>query len=528
MGRLIPEAMFERANFRTILITVVAVVLGFGVYVYGIWENPPGFYVDESGLAYNAYLLATTGAGEYGPSFPLYFRLYPEPFTQYSNPTQIYMLAALFLVTGPSILLARLLAAACVFAACLLLGWLGFKLSGNRMIGLIVAVTALLTPWLFEVGRLVLETFFYPLAVVLFLCALYRAQQKETWSPWNIAALSATLILLTYSYTIGRLFGGLMAAGLVLFIRSRRQVLNVLPVWIIYAISLVPLLIYARQNPDLTQRFYLISYVKPGMGVMEIIAQFIPRFVKELDPRDLLAVGDPNLRHHLPDSYGSILLGTFLLALISVAVIIIKRRTERWWWFVIFGLLASIVPGALTNDHVHTLRMIAYPVFLILLTVPALELLLSPTEVPASASKKKKRKTGEADVPVRSRPSQLQYAALGALMVLTLGQAAFFHWKYLTTGGQRDAGFDTGYKVLYDTAVARPQRPIYLVDSYWGPMSMHANWYAVLEGRDRNEFVRLDARSQPPPGAIVLSTELNCGNCELIRKEGIFLLYRAK
>lgn len=528
MGRLIPEAMFERANFRTVLITVVAVVLGFGVYVYGIWENPPGFYVDESATAYNAWLIATTGAGEYGPSLPLYIQIYPSGFTQYLNPVHVYVLATLFLVTGPSIVLARILAAATVFCACLLLGWLGLRLSGSRLIGLVIATTALITPWLFEIGRLVFDPFVYPIAVVLFLCALYVAQKNEVWSWWNIAGLGATLALLTYSYTIGRVFGGLMAAGLVLFIRNRHQALRVLAVWVIYAVSLIPLISYARSNPDLTQRFYAISYIKRTMPLSQIIGKFIPRFFQELDPRDLLAVGDPNLRHHLPDSYGSILLGTFVLALIGLAVIIIKRRTERWWWFVIFGLLASIVPGALTNDHVHTLRMIAYPVFLILLTVPALELLLSPTEVPANASKKKKRKAGEADVPVRGRPSHLQYATLGALMALTLGQAGYFHWKYLTTGAERAVGFDTGYKVLYDTAVALPERPIYLVDSYWGPMSMHANWYAVLEGRDRGEFVRLAARAQPPPGAIVLSTELNCGNCELIRKEGIFLLYRAK
>ena len=64
---------------------------------------------------------------------------------------------------------------------------------------------AIFTPWLFDVSRLVMETFFYPMAVVLFLLALYAAQKKEDWSWLNIVtALAATLMLLTYSYTIGR------------------------------------------------------------------------------------------------------------------------------------------------------------------------------------------------------------------------------------------------------------------------------------------------------------------------------------
>lgn len=33
----------------------------FCLYTYGLSENPPGFYRDESAFAYNAYLIAKTG-----------------------------------------------------------------------------------------------------------------------------------------------------------------------------------------------------------------------------------------------------------------------------------------------------------------------------------------------------------------------------------------------------------------------------------------------------------------------------------
>src|SRR5262252_3338452 len=105
----------------------------------------------------------------------------------------------------PSILTARVFAAFWVFAACLLLGYLAKRISGKRRIGIIVGTLALMTPWLFEVSRLVLETFFYPMAVVLFLSAVHCAQKKERWGWLNIVAIAATLALVTYTYSIGRL-----------------------------------------------------------------------------------------------------------------------------------------------------------------------------------------------------------------------------------------------------------------------------------------------------------------------------------
>src|SRR4029453_17019359 len=99
----------------------------------------------------HAYLLAHTGAGEFGPRFPLYFETFSNGFTQYVNPTQVYLLALVFRFLPPSILLARVFSAFWVFAACLLLGVLAKRVSGQRKISLIVVATALLTPWFFEV-----------------------------------------------------------------------------------------------------------------------------------------------------------------------------------------------------------------------------------------------------------------------------------------------------------------------------------------------------------------------------------------
>jgi len=114
--------------------------------------NPPGFYIDESSIAYNAHLIATTSQDEHGISNPLFFRA----FGDYKNPSYIYLLATIFRVTGPSIRVARLFSATLGVFTVLALALLAARLSKNWRVGFAIGLTALLTPWLFELGRIVL------------------------------------------------------------------------------------------------------------------------------------------------------------------------------------------------------------------------------------------------------------------------------------------------------------------------------------------------------------------------------------
>ncbi|HKR62442.1 MAG TPA: hypothetical protein VJZ00_01820, partial [Thermoanaerobaculia bacterium] len=82
-------------------------VLVLAVYLAGLPRNPPGFFIDEASIAYNALTMARHGVDEHGARFPLYFKAFGE----YKNPVYIYALALVFLVIGPGILAARVLSA---------------------------------------------------------------------------------------------------------------------------------------------------------------------------------------------------------------------------------------------------------------------------------------------------------------------------------------------------------------------------------------------------------------------------------
>jgi hypothetical protein len=502
-----------------LIVTLLGILILFFFYIDKVSTNPPGFYIDESAIAYNAYCIGHQGTGEFGNRWPLFFPVYTEGWIQYANPTQIYLLAIPFTVLRPSIRLARVFSATWVFAACVLLGLLATRVSGQRRIGIIVGVTATLTPWLFEVSRLVMETYFYPMALVLFLLAVFRAQKKESWSWTTVGLLAGGLMILTYTYTIGRLLGPLMAFGLVVFVTSQERLLSILKTWTVFTVTLIPLLIFRSKQPEaLTQRFYLISYIKPNSPWKEIAPTFIRRYLSDFSLVSLLMDGDGNPRHHVPGSLGSFLIGAFMLAVIGLAVVIVRHWREPWWRFVIFGAGASIVPGALTADQFHSLRIVAYPVFLLVLMIPGLQFLL---EWPANEVNQTRSSTSS---PILSRSGR---RAILVVLLAAIGlQAIYFQSVYRRDGPERGWCFDAAYKDVYDTAVALPDRPIYLRDGT-EPAYEHAFWYAAVEGRDRSEFIHLAEGRRAPAGSLVIGSEPFCANCQLIKKSGDYILYRS-
>jgi hypothetical protein len=520
-----------------ILLWIAGLAVVFGFYTWGLKYNPPGFYVDESALAYNAYQVAHTGAGEFGPRFPIYFQFFADTWSQYVSPTQVYLLALVFRCLPPSILLARVFAAFWVFSACLLLGVLARQISGQRKIGVIVTAMGLVIPWFFEVSRLLLEPHFVPMAVVLFLLAVYNAQKKEVWSWRDVILLAASLSLITYCYQGGRLLVVLMAGGLLLFATTWQHLIGIIKTWLVYGITLIPIFVFNRSHPGaLTKRLYEVSYIRPGVPLRETLSQFIKRYLEDQSLIGLLINGDYHPRHHVPGSGGAFFFATFILVLIGFAIVLARRWRDPWWRFVLFGLLASIVPGAVSVEPFHGMRLIAYPVFLLVMTVPALEWLLARN---GRTSELKPSPVGEdggpasEDAPLvetggaRSGvPSGVRLGILGALLILTGIEAYRFQTVFRRDGPNRLFDFDAGYQTVYHAAVRQPIRPIYLEDGMWGPAYIHAFWYATLEKRPTSQFIHLADGVRPPSGAMVISSADRCDKCEILAQGGVYKFYK--
>jgi hypothetical protein len=275
-----------------------------------------------------------------------------------------------------------------------------------------------------------------------------------------------------------------------------------------YILTLVPMIIFQRRHPDaLTGRFNLISYIKPETSVTEIAWEFIKHYVANLNPVKLLVSGDPNIYQvaHVPGT-PAMLAATMLLAIIGVWFVLRHTLDNAWWRFILYGLLASIVPASLTADHFHMLRLAALPVFVLVIAVPAFAWLCELSE--------------------RRREVRV---LLVLMVLLTLGQGAFFQWQYhaSATSPWRRHLFDADYpQKIFDNAVRNGARPVYLADAMTTPY-IQAYWYATLKGIPLSEFVRLVPEESPPANALVISTEESCFHQQVLAQTDPYTLYIA-
>ncbi len=514
---------YRSLTFPATLVLPV-VILAAASYFQGVPQNPPGFYIDESSIAYNAYTISRTGRDEYGAPWPLYFRAFGE----YKNPVYIYLLAALFRVFGPSILLARLFSATLGLASAVLLWLLAWRITRREMVAQIVGLSALVTPWLFENSRLVFEVALYPSLLGLFLFVLYGLTKKEQWTLFDILTLAVTLSLLTYSCSIGRLLAPLFAGGLAFFI-TRRRLRSVLATWVTYALTLVPALVFNHLHPGaLMSRFWLLTYITSERSPVSLTLEFFRRYAANFNPWRLAVTGELNVRDHL-GHMGSVLLPTIILA--SIGIILVWRcyRRDAWWRFLLYALVVSAVPASLTSTDFPQIRLVALPVLLHVFLIPAVWWLMYPAES-FVVTRNDGRGRQPQELEARSAPTDGRSIArrvtLWALMTLMLVQGLVFRFEFYRVGPGRWYIFDEQFpREVFPTALSFNKKPIYLYDPSGKSGYIQAYWYGILRGMDATDFVRLPQGASPPEGAVVISTEEECGHCRLILKSINYIVY---
>jgi len=487
----------------------ILIFCGLLIYTFRLTDNPAGFFIDESSIAYNAFTISQSGRDEFGNYLPLFFR----SFGDYKNPVYIYLLAAIFKITGPSILVARLLSACAGVTTATLLGILAMRIATQDslrsrqvwMTGLIITTSAILTPWLFELSRVSLEVSIYPLTVVLFLLCAHRAATKPTWGWIDAMLLASTLALLTYSYSIGRLLAPLLAVGLT-FLATRERWAGLLRTWAIYLLSLLPLFTFQRlYNGALTNRFNLISYIKPGNSLVDNAWQFIKHYLGNLDPRRFVLNGDPNY-FQITHLYGKpvLLFVTFVLFILGIVIVIWRRRQNRWWCYMLYAFVVSVIPVSLTVDYFHILRLSGTLILIFVLAVPAVEWLLA-------------------------NESHLKRALITFALVAIVAQGVVFQWQYhaSATSPWRRHLFDADYpSKIFEPAIATGATPIYLVDTA-APSYIHAYWYATLKGIPISRFAHLKLEETPPTGSLVIAAEEDCWGQGALARVEPYTLYVA-
>src|SRR5207244_6471520 len=126
-----------------------------------------------------------------------------------------------------------------------------------------------------------------------------------------------SLVLISYTYSIGRLLAPLLLATIVVVFFSRRRIAAFGVIAAVFVLlAAIPIAVYNSRHGDaLTARFQEVSYTPALRGQpLALIAVFEQHYAADILPLSLSPRGDPNPRHHVPGSGGSILLATFILA----------------------------------------------------------------------------------------------------------------------------------------------------------------------------------------------------------------------
>ena len=459
-------------------------------------NNPPGFYRDESAIAYNAYTLSTTGKDEYGARAPLFIR----SFGDWKSPLYVYLLAGVYRVTGPSTAVARSLSAVLGLAAILVLYALALAISRQPMVALAVAMIGGLSPWLFETSRVVFELALMPLLILLFLLVVYRAS-AGTWRRRHSVSIGLLLAAMAYTYQVGRVLAPLFAIGLVLcwFRRQRRQLAVV---WAVFLAAVAPIGVWTLRHPGALQvRYHATTYIHKGMSWWEICRQFLVHYAQNMNLWAWLAHGDTSaagVRDHVPGT-GSLFYVEVALALAGTAIILARRRSDPWWRFVLFGLLVSPVAASAAIDFSNR-HMVALAVFLPLLALPALELIAS--------------------LPRR----QVRATAAAAVMAVFAVEAV--HWQvfYAENGPGRLAAFD-GQAHSVIKAAFRRGGTVYVSRAHGPYVDFLLD--GAIAGRGRSSIVILNGSARPPAGALFVGVTFDkCTQCPVVNRSGLYAVYR--
>jgi MFS family permease len=474
---------------------VVVVVVAFQLWVSP--SNPPGFHHDEAAFGLNAYTIGHSLRGQDGARLPLLLPSYGD----YKSSAFSYVLAPVVDVFGPRKMVVRSFAAALGLLAALAVAaavHLRFRRWPATLATLLVAG---LTPWLFQVTRVAYDTSMYPFAVALAALAIAWWSAGDRRRIGASIAVAAALAFVTYGYAAGRLLGVLLALSLVVFLRRGRGV-DLVVVWAVYAVLLVPMLVYRLRHPaGLTARYHQTTFVTPDQSSFAIFRRAAWNWIQDIDPFYwLIGRGDP--KPYTDVAAGQLLAVSVVLALVGIGVAIVAVRRDRWSAWLVLGLALAAIPASLTPDRHDTLRLAAVPVFYLLLVGVAVSWL------------------------ARRVPARAAILATAVGVVLLVGQWAFFVQRYDDRGPGRTGLFDADVPSLLARALS-DGATIYIDhdDAY---AQTYARWYALEHRIAPGRVSVLADGGIAPTGSMVFGRTQDCDYvCNRLAEADSFWIARA-
>jgi len=330
---------------RNIYIALAAIVLLFlGTRLAKISEIPPSLYWDEASIGYNAYSVLKTGKDEWGEALPLHFRAFGE----FKLPVYIYSVGAAEVFLGLSETAVRLPAVIYSLGILVLVYLIASHISKKLWVGVLSAFILSISPWLFIFSRTGYEAtaglMFFLLGLYLFL----RSGKRKLFLLGGVVSW----ILSVYSYNSFRILVPL--TGLFMTALFFKEVKGSTKEY--WKIGLISFLLAAASILPIAK-----LYIKDTGGArFQTVAAgslsgFARNYISHFSPSFLITGGDTNPRSQQP-GFGELYL--LDIPLVFLGLLYFLKRKDKINWLLLFILLASPVPAAITRESPHALRAI--------------------------------------------------------------------------------------------------------------------------------------------------------------------------
>ena len=418
-----------------------AVLLGLAIAVRNLTDLsnvPPGLYIDESSIAYNAWTIAHYGVDEHGVHFPLFF----QAFGEYKNPLYVYALVPFARFLGVTSDVERLPAAMFGLIAVLFLALAAWRVTGSRPIAFFVLALVALTPWLVQESRVGFEVVSMLATLSV---ALWCLSDERHLTPRRFILAGLFFALSIFAYSTGR-FEILLFAVAFAFVYRNGGFRGWWSTLAVVAAGYVVLGVWALLHPGaLTGEFSVISIGADGAPLPTVIGRFLSNYVSYFSPDFLFIHGDPNPRHNTGFA-GMLLAVSAPLLLLGLYGCWLRRR-EALPRFVVLCIVLAPVAASLTNGFgaPHALRSAVMLPLLVILAVFGLDVIRD----------------------VLRRHRLVAAALLAALLV----QGALYTLDMYTAYPQRAAlAFDTGVpQAISAAARAAAGHTVYLSSTFEQP-----------------------------------------------------------
>lgn len=354
----------SRAHTVLFALTGVTVVAGVvALYFAGLGTVPPGPYLDEASIGYNAWTIAHYGVDQYGNHVPLFF----VDFGDYKGPIATYLTVPFVWLFGTTVAAVRTPSTLAGIAVVLVAGVLAHRVTRSRGVALATVALTALQPWVLLQSHTMMEGNVLLMLCVMLACwCVAEALQRERAARWWTAA-GAALGVAVFAYTIGRLLALLLASAAVAsgFRSGRRNMLRFLfPLSVAYEVLLAATL----ANPAvLLARFQAAGLLSDHPSLLTAAGRFARNYIAYFDPSFLVVSGDGNYRQ--TTGFGGVILAATLPLMLAGLVRLLMRWRQPWSRFVLLGAVLSPIPAALTLQAPHALRGAGLFPFLVVLMI---------------------------------------------------------------------------------------------------------------------------------------------------------------